>query len=39
MPIKPNKWGGDRESTCKRIQINDSENDPNSWKQNGVTDK
>ena len=30
MPIKPNKIGGDRESTWKRIQNNDSEDDPNS---------
>ena len=35
MPIKPNKRGGDRESTWKRIQNKD---DPKSWKQNGVTD-
>ena len=33
-----NQRGGDRESTWKRIQNNDSKNDPKSWKQNGVTD-
>jgi len=36
---KPNQRGGDRESTWKRIWTNDSKNDPNYWKQNGVTDK
>ena len=35
---KPNKRG-DRESTWKIIQNNDSKYDPKSWKQNGVTDK
>ena len=39
MPTKPIKRGGDRESTWKRIQNNDSKNGPKSWKQNGVTDK
>ena len=34
-----NKRGGDRESTWKRIQTNDSKDDPKSWKQNGVKDK
>ena len=38
MFTKPNKRGGDRESTWKRIQNNDSKNDPKSWKQNGVAD-
>ena len=38
MPTKPNKRGGDRESTWKRIQNNECKNDPKSWKQNGVTD-
>ena len=38
MPTKPNKRGGDRESTWKRIHNNDSKNDPKSWKQNEVTD-
>ena len=33
MPPKPNKRGVDRESTWKRIQDNDSKNDPKSWKQ------
>ena len=33
MPIKPNERGGDRESTWKRIQNNDSKDDPKSWKQ------
>ena len=39
MPTKPNKRGGDRESTWKRIQNNDNKNDPKSWKQNEITDK
>ena len=39
MPIKPNKRGGDMESTWKRIQNSDSKDDSKSWKQNGVTDK
>ena len=39
MPTKWNKRGGDRESTWKRIQNNDSKDDPKSWKQNGVTYK
>ena len=30
MPTKPNKRGGDRESTWKIIQNNDSEDDPKS---------
>ena len=33
MPAKPNLRGGDRESTWKRIQNNDSKIDPKSWKQ------
>ena len=39
MPTKPNERGGDRESTWKRIQNNNSKDDPKSWKQNGVTDR
>ena len=39
MPTKPNKRGGDRESTWKRIQNNDSKDDPKSWKQNEITNK
>ena len=39
MLTKPNNRGGDRESTWKRIQNQDSKDDPKSWKQNGVTDK
>ena len=35
----PNKREGDRESTWKIIQNNDSKNDQKSWKQNGSTDK
>ena len=35
---KPNKRGGDRESTWKRIQNSDNKNNPKSWKQNEVTD-
>ena len=38
MPTNVNKREGDREST-RRIQNNDSKNDPKSWKQNGVIDK
>ena len=38
MPTKPNKRGRDRESTWKRIQNNDSKNDPKLKKKNGVTD-
>ena len=38
-PTKPNKRGGDRESTWKIIQKIDSKDDPKSWKQNGVTNK
>ena len=30
MPTTPNKRGGDRESTRKTIQNNDSKNDPKS---------
>ena len=33
MPTKPNKRGGDRESTSKRNQNNDSKSDPKLWKQ------
>ena len=39
MTTKPNKRGGDRESTWKKIQNNNSKNDPKSEKQKGVTDK
>ena len=39
MPKKPNQRGRDRESTWERIPNNDSENDPKSWNQNGITDK
>ena len=39
MPTKPNKRGRDWESTWLRIMNNDSENDPKSWNQNGITDK
>ena len=39
MPTKPSKRGGDRESTWKRIQDNDSTDHPKSWKQNGAIDK
>ena len=38
MPTKPNKGGGDRESTWERILNIDSENDPKSWNQNGITE-
>ena len=33
MPTKPNKRGGDRESTRKRIKSNDSKNYPKYWKK------
>ena len=39
MPTKTNTKEGDRESTWKRIQYNDTKNDPKSWKENAVTDK
>ena len=39
MPTKPNQRGGDRESTWERILNIDSEDDPKSWNQNGITDK
>ena len=39
LPTKPNKRGRERESTWERIPNNDSENDPKSWNQNGITDK
>ena len=39
MPTKPNQRGRDRESTWERIPNNNSENDPKSWNQNGITDK
>ena len=35
---KTKQRGGDRESAWKRIQNNDSKDDP-KWKQNGVTGK
>ena len=34
----PNQIRGDRESTRKRIQNNDSEHDSGSWKKNGGKD-
>ena len=37
-PPNQKKWGGDRDSTWKRIQNNDSKDDPKSLKQNGVID-
>ena len=39
LPTKPNKRGRGRESTWERIPNIDSENDPKSWNQNGITDK
>ena len=39
MPTKPNKRGGDKASTWKIIQNNDSRDDLKFWKQNGVTEK
>ena len=38
MSTKTNKGGKDRESTWERIPNIDSENDPKSWNQNGITD-
>ena len=35
----PNKWRGNRQTTWKIIQNNDSKDDPKSWKQNEITDK
>ena len=37
MLTKPNQRGGDRESTWKKVQNNDSKDDSKSWKQNGVS--
>ena len=37
--IWPNKWRGNKQLTWKRIQSNDSTNDPKSQKQNGGTDQ
>ena len=37
-PEEQTKWSGDRESTWKRIQSNDSKYDPRSWKKNGGTE-
>ena len=31
----PNKWRGNRQTTWKRIQNNDSKDDQKPWKQNG----
>ena len=31
-PTRPNKWRENRQSTWKRIQNNDSKDDPKSWK-------
>ena len=39
LPIKPDKRGRSRESTWEGIPNIDSENDPKSWNQNGITDK
>ena len=39
LPTKPNKRGRSRESTWEGIPNIDSENDPKSWNQNGITDK
>ena len=35
----PNKWKGNRQTTWKIIQNNDSKNDQNPWKQNGESAK
>ena len=32
---RPNKWGGNRQTTWKGIHNNDSKDDQKSWKQNG----
>ena len=39
LPTKPNQTGRSRESTGEGIPNIDSENDPKSWNQNGITDK
>ena len=39
LPTKPNKRGRSRESTWEGSPNIDSENDPKSWNQNGITDK
>ena len=38
-PEEQLKWSGDRQSAWKRIQNNDSKDDPRSWKKNGGTDQ
>ena len=39
LPTKPNQRERDKESAWDRIPNIDSENDPKSWNQNGITDK
>ena len=34
-----NKWRGNRETTWKRIQNNDTKDDQKPWKQNGENEK
>ena len=38
LPRKTTKLGGDRKPSRKRIQNNDSEDDPGSWEKNGGKD-
>ena len=35
MKESPNSWRGNRKTTWKRIQNNDSKDDQKPWKQNG----
>ena len=37
-PTRKTKWGGDRQSTWKRLQNNDSKDDPRSQIKNRDTD-
>ena len=37
--MRPNKWTGNKQSIWKRIQSNNSKDDPKSWKYNGGIDK
>ena len=38
-PRRITKWRGDRKSTCKRIQSNDSKAYPRSWEKKGGPDQ
>ena len=38
IPEKTTKWSGGGQPSRKRIQNNDSEDDPGSWEKNGGKD-